>query len=259
MSLNRFYVEGCGEASDKIYISGPDHNHIKNVLRLRIGDEIIVSDGTSRDYLCRISDYPEDGDTVAADIVDVMDNSAELPVRVTLFQGLPKADKLEHIIQKTIELGVFAIYPVMMKRCVVKVDDSKADKKLKRYNSIAEAAAKQSQRGMIPEVKEFTDFKKALEIAGNMDMILFPYESAKGMDHSRKVISEIKALADRGFSNNDHPSVAVFVGPEGGFAPEEVKLAEEKGAKIISLGNRILRTETAGPAVMAILGFMLDN
>ena len=114
MSLYRFYVEGCSDASDKIYISGKDYNHIKNVLRLRPGEEIIISDGTSRDYHCKIADFTED-ESVAAEIIDITDNATELPAEITLFQGMPKADKFEHIIQKTVELGVHEIYPVFAK------------------------------------------------------------------------------------------------------------------------------------------------
>lgn len=318
MSLYRFYVEGCSNASDKIYISGKDYNHIRNVLRLRIGEEIIVSDGTSKDFHCRIAAYHDSTDSgsehsddhvsgkktgrdnknfddivgmVETEIIDFNENATELPVRVILFQGMPKADKFEHIIQKTVELGVSEIYPVMMKRCVVKLEggtgsvdkdgfikvSSKEAKKLERYNKISEAAAKQSQRGIIPEVKGYISYKQAIDMAAQMDMMLVPYESAEGMDHSREIISEIKKLADKYMAENssvssmndgadnmadnsaDMPSVAVFIGPEGGFAPEEIEYAEEKGGKVLSLGNRILRTETAGPAIMAILGFALDR
>ena len=314
MSLYRFYVEGCSNASDKIYISGKDYNHIKNVLRLRIGEEIIVSDGTSRDYHCRIAGYRDAGDAssdssakgrgshadesggeVEAEIIDITDNSTELPADIILFQGMPKADKFEHIIQKTIELGVHEIYPVMMKRCVVKLEggngntdkngfltvSSKETKKVQRYNSIAEAAAKQSQRGIIPEVKSYISFKQAADLAAEMDMVLVPYESAEGMDHSRSVIAEVKKLCndrlealkkDNNLSEDrrndlvdsektgyERPTVAVFIGPEGGFAQDEIDLLTEKGGRIISLGRRILRTETAGPAVMSILGFALDD
>lgn len=291
MSLYRFYVEGCSNASDRIYISGKDYNHIRNVLRLRIGEEIIVSDGTSKDFHCRIAAYQdaEDDGMVEAEIIDFNDNATELPVKVVLFQGMPKADKFEHIIQKTVELGVSEIYPVMMKRCVVKLEggngsvdsdgflkiSAKDAKKLDRYNKISEAAAKQSQRGVIPEVKGFISYKQAIDMAAEMDMMLVPYESAEGMDHSREIISDIKELANKYLAENssscanglnddadnkaDMPVVAVFIGPEGGFAPEEIEYAEEKGGRILSLGNRILRTETAGPAIMAILGFALDR
>ena len=289
MSLYRFYVEGCSNASDKIYISGKDYNHIKNVLRLRVGEEIIVSDGTSRDYHCRIAGYRDAGDAssdssakgrgghidessgeVEAEIIDITDNSTELPADIILFQGMPKADKFEHIIQKTIELGVHEIYPVMMKRCVVKLESgngntdkngfltvsSKEAKKVQRYNSIAEAAAKQSQRGIIPEVKSYISFKQAADLASEMDMVLVPYESAEGMDRSRSVIAEVKKLCE---TMPKKPTVAVFIGPEGGFAQEDIDLLTDKGGRIISLGRRILRTETAGPTVMSILGFALDD
>ena len=289
MSLYRFYVEGCSNASDKIYISGKDYNHIKNVLRLRVGEEIIVSDGTSRDYHCRIAGYRDAGDAssdssakgrgghidessgeVEAEIIDITDNSTELPADIILFQGMPKADKFEHIIQKTIELGVHEIYPVMMKRCVVKLEggngntdkngfltvSSKESKKVQRYNSIAEAAAKQSQRGIIPEVKSYISFKQAADLASEMDMVLVPYESAEGMDRSRSVIAEVKKLCE---TMPKKPTVAVFIGPEGGFAQEDIDLLTDKGGRIISLGRRILRTETAGPTVMSILGFALDD
>ena len=289
MSLYRFYVEVCSNASDKIYISGKDYNHIKNVLRLRVGEEIIVSDGTSRDYHCRIAGYRDAGDAssdssakgrgghidessgeVEAEIIDITDNSTELPADIILFQGMPKADKFEHIIQKTIELGVHEIYPVMMKRCVVKLEggngntdkngfltvSSKEAKKVQRYNSIAEAAAKQSQRGIIPEVKSYISFKQAADLASEMDMVLVPYESAEGMDRSRSVIAEVKKLCE---TMPKKPTVAVFIGPEGGFAQEEIDLLTDKGGRIISLGRRILRTETAGPTVMSILGFALDD
>lgn len=264
MSLYRFYVEGCSEASDKIYISGKDYNHIKNVLRLRIGEEIIVSDGTSRDYHCRISDYPEE--MVEAEIIDINDNATELPAKIILFQGMPKADKFEHIIQKTVELGVHEIYPVMMKRCVVKLESGgsgkssgsgKEAKKLQRFNKVSEAAAKQSQRGIIPEVKSFISFRDAVDMAASMDMMLIPYESARGMDYSREIINSIRELCKK--TDSTKPTVGIFIGPEGGFAPEEIEYAKEKGGVIISLGNRILRTETAGPTIMSVLGFALDD
>ena len=248
----------------KIYISGKDYNHIKNVLRLRIGEEIIVSDGTSRDYHCRISDYPEE--MVEAEIIDINDNATELPAKIILFQGMPKADKFEHIIQKTVELGVHEIYPVMMKRCVVKLESrgsgksgssGKEAKKLQRFNSIAEAAAKQSQRGIIPEVKSFISFRDAVDMAASMDMMLIPYESARGMDYSREIINSIRELCKK--TDSAKPTVGIFIGPEGGFTPEEIEYAKEKGGVIISLGNRILRTETAGPAILSILGFALDD
>ena len=154
----------------------------------------------------------------------------------------------------------------MMKRCVVKLESGgsgksgssgKEAKKLQRFNKVSEAAAKQSQRGIIPEVKSFISFRDAVDMAASMDMMLIPYESARGMDYSREVINSIRELCKK--TDSTKPTVGIFIGPEGGFAPEEIEYAKEKGGVIISLGNRILRTETAGPTIMSILGFALDD
>ncbi len=245
--MYRFFVENLSEADDKVIITGNDVNHIKNVLRLKVGESIIVSDGSGLDYQCKICDY--DGDMVIANIEDVFRNAAELPTKITLFQGMPKSDKLELIIQKAVELGVYEIIPVITKRTVVKIDDKKADKKLERYNGIAQAAGKQSGRGIIPEVKPFMTFKQALEYAKTLEMNIIPYEEAKGIEYSREIIKDI----------HGKKSLGIFIGPEGGFAGEEVELAKNMGAKCITLGNRILRTETAGLAVLSIIMFEIDG
>lgn len=245
--MHRFYVEGCGSSGKSIVIIGEDVNHIKNVLRLRCGDEIIISNCQKRDYICRISSI--NSDSVAADIEDVQANAAELPTRIILFQGMPKADKLEFIIQKAVELGVAEIVPVMTRRTVVKLDKKRAEKKLERYNAIALSAAKQSGRGIVPKVREFVDFGQALKIAGALEMNLIPYEEAEGLAYSREMIHAVRGKK----------SLGIFIGPEGGFAGEEIDAATEIGAKCITLGNRILRTETAGLAVLSVLMFELEE
>lgn len=245
--MHRFFVDNCSDIKDNIIIDGSDVNHIKNVLRLRCGEHILVSNGNGMDYECSIVEI--DTDTVTAKVLDVFKNAAELPVNITLFQGMPKQDKLELIIQKSVELGVREIVPVITKRSVVKIDEKKAGKKIERYNSIAESAGKQSGRGIIPEVKEFMTFKQAIEYAKTLEMNIIPYEEAEGMAYSREVIKDIK----------NHKSLGIFIGPEGGFAKEEVELAMSMGAKCITLGNRILRTETAGLAVLSIIMFEIDN
>lgn len=245
--MHRFFVDNLSGASNNIIITGNDVNHIRNVLRLKIGEKIMVSDGSGTDYQCSISEIGSD--MITASIEDVFKNAAELPVKITLFQGMPKSDKLELIIQKAVELGVYEIVPVITKRTVVKIDDKKADKKLERYNGIAESAGKQSGRGIIPTVKPFMSFKQALEYAKTLDMNLIPYEEAKGMEYSREVIKDI----------HGKKSLGIFIGPEGGFAKEEVDMAIEAGAKCITLGNRILRTETAGLAVLSIIMFEIDS
>ena len=249
--MHRFYVDNLSELNKSVTIEGEDVNHIKNVLRLTVGDSITVSDGSSRDYECVIASI---SDVVTADIVDIHDCNAELPVKLRLFQGVPKADKFELIIQKAVELGAAEIIPVMMERTVVKLDDKKQDKKLERYRKIAEAAAKQSRRGIIPEVSSYISFKNAVKTLTEADdkvkrMILVPYESAEGMDYARNIIA----------SAGEYDEIDIFIGPEGGFADSEIELAKQSGASIISLGNRILRTETAGLAILSILGFTLDR
>ena len=251
--MHRFFVDDIQELNSRVMIKGSDVNHIKSVLRLRPGDEIQVSDGSSKDYICTIVSIEDD--LVQADIIDLLDSNAELPSEITLFQGVPKGDKMETIIQKCVELGVHSIVPVMMERTIVKLDDKKKDKKISRYMGISEAAAKQSRRVIIPEVTDYMSSQAAIEYAEkNMDVILFPYELAEGMDESRQVINDIVELA-----RQKKIRIGVFVGPEGGFAESEAEKLKKAGAKTISLGHRILRTETAGMTVMSILSFLLDS
>ena len=246
--MNRFFVDDPGAFSDRsVVITGEDVNHVKNVLRLKENDELIVSDGRGRDYHCRISGITNE--EVVADICDICDNFSELSTEITLFQGFPKGDKMELIIQKTVELGVTRIVPVMTKRTVVKLDDKKAKKKTERYNMIAESAAKQSGRGMIPEVTMPVSFAEAVSMAEKLDMNIIPYEEAEGMEYSRNIIKSIKGKK----------SLGIFIGPEGGFAREEVEKALDAGASAITLGHRILRTETAGMAVISIIMFELEE
>lgn len=265
--MHRFFVSDINEADKEVTITGQDVNHIANVLRLSVGDEITVSDGSSRDYLCSITAIDTKNDkNVIAEIIDVFDSNAELPADIYLFQGFPKGDKFETIIQKCVELGVHEIIPVMMDRTVVQLDDKKRVKKISRYQGIAEAAAKQSRRGIIPDIKSFMSFKEAVKYSRDIsDIILVPYESAEGMPYSREVIRGIvnsvheKENSPVSDDNNRKYSVAVFIGPEGGFANSEIELLKDSDAKIISLGHRILRTETAGMNIISVLGFNLDT
>ena len=176
-------------------------------------------------------------------------SDTELDCRIVLFQGLPKKDKMEFIIQKAVELGVTDIVPVSMKRCVVKLDGSKAKKKQERWQSIAEAAAKQSGRGIIPRVSEMVSLKEAFDIAADLEYNMIPYELQDGIEQSRKIV-------DEACTKN---SIGIFIGPEGGFEKEEVESAFSKGIQPITLGKRILRTETAGMALVSILMFKIQK
>ena len=245
--MYRFFIEDGIDSANDIRISGTDYNHIKNVLRMKKGEEVLISDGKDREYLCSIQEMTED--EVILHIEDIMGTSRELSAEITLFQGLPKGDKMEQIIQKTVELGVTRIVPVAMKRSVVKLDDKKAGKKVERWNGISLSAAKQSKRGIIPEVTGVMSFKEAVKMASSMDAFLLPYENAEGIEGARRLVSSMK----------DKKTIAVFVGPEGGFDETEITLAEECGAKTLTLGRRILRTETAGMTMLSILMFELEE
>lgn len=247
--MYRFFIKAEQLNAEQIIIEGKDYNHIHNVLRMKPGEKILLCDGEDKEYLCVIKGYDVNREQVLINIVDIFGNARELSCRITLFQGYPKGDKLDMIVQKAVELGAFEVVPVMMKRCVVKLDEKKAAKKVERLNAIALSAAKQSKRGMIPRVKPVMAMTEAVQYAREMDYIILPYEQAEGMTYSREVIKEAKYK----------DSIAVFIGPEGGFEPAEVKLIEKAGGKIISLGHRILRTETAGMAILSLLMYLLDE
>lgn len=230
-----------------VTITGADVNHIKNVLRMKVGEELAVSNGQDgKEYRCAIRKFHDAA--VECELRFVKEDGVELPSKIYLFQGLPKADKLELIIQKSVELGVYQVIPVETKRSVVKLDEKKAKTKTARWQQISEAASKQSKRGIIPEVKEPVSFKKALELAKDADVKLIPYELAEGMEKTRSLIEGIRP----------GQSIAIFIGPEGGFDEAEIQAAQDMGIEPITLGRRILRTETAPLAILAWLGYRLE-
>lgn len=245
--MYRFFVNPEQILDNEICITGKDVNHIKNVLRMKIGEQVLISNGQDREYICVIEEIRSE--KVLLSICDIDGPERELSVQVTLFQGLPKSDKMETVIQKMVELGAYEIVPVATKRCVVKLDEKKAAMKTKRWNAIAESAAKQSKRGIIPKVSEPISFKQALEKTKTMDLLLIPYEEAQNMEITRKTVSEIKPGM----------SIGIFIGPEGGFSEDEVILAVEHRAKAITLGKRILRTETAGMALMSVIMYFMEE
>lgn len=245
--MHHFFVTPQQISGDKIRIEGGDVNHMKNVLRMKLHEKAEISDGESRTYLCEVEAYEED--VAILHILEEMEADTEPASKLYLFQGLPKSDKMELIVQKAVELGVYQVIPVAMKRSVVRLDDKKAAKKADRWNSIAESAAKQAGRSRIPEVTMPLSYNEALKMAEELDVTLLPYELAGGMEVTREVIRQIKS----------GQSVGIFIGPEGGFEPEEVDAAVSIGAKVITLGRRILRTETAGLATLAVLMFELEQ
>ena len=246
--MYRFYVSADQLAEKEVFISGGDVNHIKNVLRLEVGDWIVACDGNGTDYVSRIQSICSD--EVVASIEKVQPTGTELPVRITLFQGMPKKDKLELIIQKAVELGACEIVPVMTKRTVVKLsEEKKINKRLERWQSIAYAAAKQCDRGIIPTVHKPVSYEEALAMADQLDYNVIPYELQTGMEEARKIVDQ--ACKQR--------SLGIFIGPEGGFEPEDVERAMTRNIHPMTLGKRILRTETAGMALLSILMFQMQG
>lgn len=245
--MQHFFVTPSQVGETDIYIEGSDVNHMKNVLRMRYKEELTVSDGNNLTYRCAVERY-EEGRAVLK-ILERRQSDTELSSKIYLFQGLPKQDKMELIVQKAVELGVYRIIPVSTGRCVVRLDEKKAAKKTKRWQQIAESAAKQAGRGYIPEVAPVSSYQEALMQAEKLDVILIPYELERGMRETREIIEEIRP----------GQSVAVFIGPEGGFEKEEVEQALGYGARAVTLGRRILRTETAGLTALSVLMFHLET
>lgn len=245
--MYRFYIQPEQIAGEEAVILGNDVNHVRNVLRMKPGEQVVLCDGQGMDFVCEITELGRD--EVRTRKISAEVSSAELPVRLVLFQGIPKKDKMELIIQKTVELGIAEIVPVAMKRCVAKLEDPKKEaKKLERWQGIAEAAAKQSGRGILPVVKPPMTFEKALAYADTLDMQLVPYEDARGMKAAKAAFTKAAGLSSAG----------ILIGPEGGFDPSEIEKAKEHGAEILSLGKRILRTETAGLAALSVLMYEIE-
>lgn len=246
--MYQFFVDPGQIQGKRIIIKGKDVNHIKNVLRMKTGDEISVSNGMDgKEYRCGIETLSEE--EIVCELRFIKEEGMELPSKVYLFQGLPKADKMELIIQKAVELGVYEIIPVAAKRSVVKLDEKKAKSKILRWQGIAEAAAKQSRRGIIPKVQNVMSFSDAVSYSSPVQVKVIPYELAEGMEKTKKIINKLKPGED----------IAVFIGPEGGFAEEEIEEAVNAGIIPITLGKRILRTETAGMSVLSILMYHLEQ
>ena len=244
--MYHFFVSEEQINGENAYIEGNDVNHIVNVLRMKPGEELLISVKGDWDYLCKIDDI--ETERVNLKVLESMEQR-ELPVNITLLQGIPKSDKLEMIIQKAVELGVSEIIPVKTKRVVVKIEEKKQASKVNRWNAIAESAAKQSKRSIIPKVSEPMSIDNALEIVKDFGVKLIPYENADGIDKTRKILDNMDKTKN----------IAVFIGPEGGFEESEVERIKNSGFEVITLGKRILRTETAGLALLSNIMIRLED
>lgn len=245
--MHHFFVEDSQVNGSKILINGSDVNHIKNVLRVKLGEEILVSDTKGWDYYCTVTEIRDD--EVEVNVRFFEEAGHELPSKICLFQGLPKGDKMELIIQKAVELGVVEVIPVSMKRSVVKIDAKKAETKARRWVAISESAAKQSKRSIVPAVHMPMTFSQAVEYAKEFDVVLVPYEMEKGMEATKEILDKI----------GKDQKIGVFIGPEGGFDEEEIVQVKAAGFTPITLGKRILRTETAGLVALSVLMMHLEQ
>lgn len=250
--MPKFFINNENILSDnRIFIEGNDYNHIKNVLRKSINDELnICNSENSKNYLCKIIDINDK--QVILHIENEIESNSESNINITIFQGLPKAEKMELIIQKATELGVTTIVPTIMKRCVVKVEEKDKQKKVVRWQKIAEVAAKQSGRDKITQIEEFKNIKNICEKIKDYDAVLLAYENEKNNSIKR----EIQLLKEM---HKDEYKIAVIIGPEGGMDAEEVELLQTVGAKVVTLGNRILRTETVSLTITSILMYELGD
>ena len=244
--MHQFFVKGSQVDGRQIRMIGGDVKHIRNVLRMKPGEQVRISDDAGNDYFCEIEQIEKE--EALARILYQDHESKELPVRIVLFQGLPKGDKMELIIQKAVELGASEIVPVAMRNCVVKLDEKKAAAKVSRWQAIAESAAKQAKRGIIPQVHGVLRFSEAVQYARKLDVRLLPYENERGMEHTREVVRSLRREG----------SLGIFIGPEGGFDLKEIEAVQGE-MELLSLGNRILRTETAGMAMLSILLYHLEE
>lgn len=241
--MRRFFAD---TQEDNVIISGPDAHHITDVLRLKENDEIIVCGGDGFDCITQLTSLSKD--EVCGVVTQRMPSSAEPPVKIKLFQCLPKGDKFEYIIQKTVELGVFEIVPVASKRCVVKIPAAKAQSKTERWNKIAQSAAKQSGRGLVPKVCPPMDFKDAINYFTDCDLPVVAYELESELSLKKLLVG-----------NPDATTVNVFIGPEGGIDDEEIFALKSAGGISATLGPRILRTETAPLAVLSNIIYQLED
>lgn len=242
--MQQIFVEQSVKIDDTFMVEGEDARHLLQVLRMRQGEQLRVSTHEGDNYLCQIESA--DKGQVTLRVLEKM-ASTELEKRIYLFQAIPKGDRMETVIEKAVELGVYEIVPVEMKYCVVKLDNKKKASRLKRYQSIAEAAAKQSKRSSIPKIHDFMTYAEAVAYARQCDVCIVPYECAEGMEATKRVLTKMA----------DASSISIMIGPEGGFADEEIEAVRED-MDVISLGSRILRTDTAAITTMSMVMLAIE-
>lgn len=247
--MQKIFVETNQIQEDNITIMGPDVNHIATVLRMQKGEKLqICNQDTLENYMVTIQEIQKE--KILTKVIEKLQTTVESNVKIDLYQGLPKADKMEFIIQKTTELGIDSITPVDMVRCVVKLEEKEAKKKIERWQKIAVSGAKQSKRDKIPTVESKAKLREVASKIENYDVFLIAYEDEK--ENSLK--QELQKIEPK-----ETYKIGILVGPEGGLEEKEVRELQEKGAKVVSLGKRILRTETAPIAMVSNILYELEK
>ena len=248
--MPKFFVKNNQIDDNQIKIMGEDVNHISNVLRMKNNEAVQICDiETSQNYSAKIIE--QNKQNIVCEILEKIESKAETKINVHIFQGLPKSDKMELIIQKSTELGVKEITPVQMERCVVKLDKKDSVKKIQRWQKIAEVAAKQSGRDIIPKINNVINSKEFCKNFIDYDIIIIAYENEK--------VNTIKPLLQELKIKNKYPKIAILIGPEGGIEDKEMMLFKENNAKIVTLGNRILRTETVALNMLSVIIYEFEG
>lgn len=251
--MPKFFVKEEQIQENQIIILGQDVNHIKKVLRAKIGDELqICNSQNGENFLCEIDNLDEE--KIICQIKEKIQEQVESNIEVTIFQGLPKADKMEYIIQKSVELGVYDITPVEMKRCVVKLNEKDKSKKIERWQKISEVAAKQCGRDIIPQINNIINIKNICNLIQEYDMVLVAYENEE-----KNTLKEQLENIKKQNNSKSKVKIGIIIGPEGGLEEKDVETLKENGAKVITLGRRILRTETVALNVLSIIMYELEN
>lgn len=252
--MPKFFIKEEQIKENKIIIKGQDVNHIKKVLRAKTGEELeICNSQTGENFLCNIDKINDE--TIECNIKQKLEEKTESNIKVSIFQGLPKADKMEYIIQKSVELGVYEITPVEMKRCVVKLNEKDKNKKIERWQKISEVAAKQCGRDMIPQIDNIINIKNICNLIEKYDIVLVAYENEK----ENTLKQQINQLKNTIKKQDETIQIGIIIGPEGGLEPKDVEELKQSGAQIITLGKRILRTETVALNMLSIIMYELEN
>lgn len=257
--MSKFFVRDEQINKNNIQILEDDVNHIVNVLRMKKDDELqICNQDTGENYIAKIIEITKK--SVECEIKEKLDKTTESNVKITLFQGIPKFEKMELIIQKNTEVGVEKIVPVIMERTVVKLDEKLAIKKVERWQKIAEIAAKQSMRDIIPKIENVIKIKDIEKFSSNFDSILVAYENEeKNMLKTELIKIREEKSKKENYNEKNIYNIAIVIGPEGGIAEKEIDILKNNGAKFVSLGKRILRTETAGIVMSGNIMYELEE